>query len=60
VISDARREDFEMLNSGYSSPDELDEKKIIHVSTDRSLDETIQELYKKMIDHHIENRESKG
>ncbi|REL38735.1 phosphotransferase [Rhodohalobacter sp. SW132] len=58
VISDARREDFEMLNSGYSSPDELDEKQIIHVSTDMSLDETIQELYKKMIDHHIEKGSS--
>jgi len=52
-ISDARREDFEMLCSGYSSPDEINENQILHVRTDTSLDETIREMYRKIIDHHI-------
>jgi len=56
VISDARREDFEMLNSGYNSPDEINESEIIHIRTDTSLDETIREIYRKMIDHHIEKK----
>jgi len=56
VISDARREDFEMLDSGYSSPDEIIENEIIHIRTDTSQDETIKELYRKMIDLHIEKK----
>jgi aminoglycoside phosphotransferase family enzyme/predicted kinase len=53
LISDARREDFEMLDSGYSSPDEINESQILHVCTDTSLNETISEMYRKLIDHHI-------
>lgn len=60
VISDARCEDFEMLNSAYRAPDEIDEKRIIHVSTDTPLDDTIQELYRKMVDQHIEKQALKG
>ena len=53
VISDARREDFELLDSGYSSPDEINESQILHVHTDTNLDETIREVYRKIIEHHI-------
>lgn len=59
VISDARREDFDMLNSGYSAPDELDREHLIHVNTDQPFDETIKELYKKMTDRHIETQAPK-
>ena len=56
LISDARREDFKMLDSGYSSPDEINESEILHIRTDTSLDETIREMYRKIIDHHIEKK----
>ncbi|NBC25672.1 MAG: AAA family ATPase [Bacteroidetes bacterium] len=60
VISDARREDFEMLDSGYSAPDELKKENFIQVSTDRPPDETIKDLYRKMIDSHIEKQALHG
>jgi hypothetical protein len=42
-----------MLNSGYSSPDEVNENQILHADTDTTPDETIRELYRKIIEHHI-------
>jgi len=60
VISDARREDFEMLDSGYSAPDELESEQLIQVSTNQPPDETINDLYRKIIDRHIEKQASHG
>lgn len=59
MISDARREDFRMLDSGYSSPDEINESQILHVCTEPSPDETIREMYRKMIDHNIDRKPAK-
>jgi len=56
VISDARLEDFDTLAQSYQSPTEIDEQNLITVSTDQSRENTMDELYKKLIDHHLESQ----
>jgi len=55
-ISDARREDFKTLDSGYSSPDEINQSQILNIRTDTFPEETIREMYRKIIGHHIERK----
>jgi len=50
VVSDARLEDFAMLQERYEEPDEIDVSKIISVPTDSSISETLEKLYKKMVE----------
>ncbi len=54
VISDARVEDFEKLSSIYHFPSEIDERHIIKINTNYSIDKTLGQLYKKIIDQNIE------
>ena len=56
LISDARREDFKTLDSGYSSPDEINQSQILNIRTDTFPEETIREMYRKIIGHHIERK----
>ncbi|PKD42410.1 AAA family ATPase [Rhodohalobacter barkolensis] len=53
TVSDARLEDFEMLTGKYESPKELSESHLISVSTKNRLPETLENLYKKLVDHHL-------
>jgi len=54
VISDARLEDFEMLDSRYRTPEEVGQTHLIKVATDRPLKETVEKLYKTLIDRRSE------
>lgn len=53
VISDARPEDFEKLNAGYENPSELDKQHYIAVNTDQSPEDSVEELFKKMVDLNV-------
>lgn len=53
TISDARLEDFEMLTKRYDKPDEIASDKIIKVDTGKTLSETTDELYQKMIELQV-------
>lgn len=54
VISDARLEDFEKLAASYTSPAEMDSQSFITVHTDQSLEDSLEQLYQKMIDRHLD------
>jgi hypothetical protein len=47
-VSDARLEDFEMLNRSYEPPLELDLQHRITVGTEHSLDATVAETLKAL------------
>lgn len=53
VISDARLEDYTKLQERYEKPDEVEDAKIIRISTDSALPETLQRFYKKLIDRQF-------
>lgn len=55
TISDARLEDFRKLSAGYESPNELTASEILEVTTQNSLHETCEILYKKLADFHLRN-----
>lgn len=50
VVSDARLGDYSMLEARYETPNEVDPQRIINLTTDRKLSETLMDLYRKMID----------
>jgi uncharacterized protein len=52
-VSDARPEDFEKLTGKYESPEEVPERHLISVSTKTHLPETLENLYKILVDHHL-------
>lgn len=54
VISDARLEDFEKLAASYTSPSEMNFHPYITAHTDQPLENSLEQLYKKMIDNHLE------
>ncbi|MEX0769861.1 MAG: AAA family ATPase [Balneolaceae bacterium] len=49
VISDARHEDFEMLDSRYDPPSEINPRHLIRINTDKSKEESIQQLFQKLV-----------
>ncbi len=53
TVSDARLEDFEKLSANYESPKELTDSQLLKISTQNSLPETCEILYKKLADHHL-------
>jgi len=53
IISDARVEDFHMLKERYNAPDEIEAQQKISISTNQPLEETIYELYTKLVDSNI-------
>lgn len=57
VISDARLEDFEMLQQRYQSPDDKEIPHLITVNTDHSKTDTVNELYRKLADRQVEIKE---
>lgn len=54
VVSDARLEDFELLQQRYQSPTKEEINHLITVNTDQPKDETIGELYRKLSDQQVE------
>lgn len=56
VVSDARLEDFGMLQQRYQSPNENEIDHLVMVNTDQSKEETIEELYRKLADRQIERK----
>lgn len=54
VVSDARLEDFEKLIQHYQPPEELSSNKLIGVDTDSSPDESLSQLYHKLIKSNLE------
>lgn len=55
TISDARLEDFEMLTDRYDEPDEIGTDKLVSVDTGKEFSETIEELYRKLVDRQFDN-----
>lgn len=53
VVSDARLEDYTLLKNRYQSPSELDENYYATVSTDQPLQETLLDLYQRLVDKNI-------
>ncbi|MDZ7718613.1 MAG: AAA family ATPase [Balneolaceae bacterium] len=53
IISDARLEDFDTLTAGYEKPLEIDQDHIISIQTAQPGEDTIEQLYRKMIDNHL-------
>lgn len=53
VVSDARLEDFAMLNERYEAPDELGGKSLIRIPTDRPESQTRQSLFKALVDCNL-------
>jgi len=53
VVSDARLEDFGMLDRRYDSPAEIDSSHRIAIDTEGTIDETIEDLYLKLADRHV-------
>ncbi|MDR9365533.1 MAG: AAA family ATPase [Balneolaceae bacterium] len=53
VISDARLEDFETLTAGFQPPKEIDERHLIKIDTEQSPNDSVEQLYKEMIDIHL-------
>lgn len=52
-VSDARLEDFEMLNERFVPPEELEERNYIQVSTDQPVEDSKLEFYKKLVDWNL-------
>jgi aminoglycoside phosphotransferase family enzyme/predicted kinase len=57
IVSDARLEDFEMLDSRYEPPNEIDRRHKIEIDTGKLLTDTIKDLYKKLVDRQIRETE---
>jgi|AntRauTorckE6833_2_1112554.scaffolds.fasta_scaffold04276_2 aminoglycoside phosphotransferase family enzyme/predicted kinase len=53
TISDARLEDFEKLNRYYESPEKIDTEHLIRINTEKSLLETLDQLYRELIKWHL-------
>lgn len=53
VISDARREDFEKIDEKYQAPQELSPHNLIEIDTSQSLEESLDELYQKLIKSNL-------
>lgn len=53
VISDARLEDFEMLNEKYNPPCELAGDRLIEIDSERAVGESTCQLYEKLVARHI-------
>ena len=53
VVSDARLEDFEILNSRYDPPSEIADEQLITVQTDQQVEQTIRTLYFALADRNI-------
>lgn len=56
--SDARLEDFEMLNERFVPPEELDRRNYIRVSTDQPVEDSKLELYNKLVDWNLDGGNS--
>lgn len=54
VISDARLEDFEKLSRNYQSPGEITADNLIRIDTSKSVDESLSELYHKLIERNLD------
>lgn len=53
VVSDARLEDFKNLSRAYESPMEIDESHFLSVSTEQTVNESVNILYKKLINRNL-------
>lgn len=54
VISDARLEDYFMLDKRYKEPDEIGAPNFVDIHTNTPLNETLKQLYKKMVELQFE------
>ena len=57
TVSDARLEDFEMLTEKYEAPTEVNSHHKIEISTGNPLKDTIDSLYKKLVDRQVRGSE---
>ena len=53
-VSDARLEDFEMLTEKYEEPEEIDSNHKIEINTGKPLKDTIDGLYKKLVERQFD------
>lgn len=58
VISDARLEDFEMLDSRYRVPTEIKAAQRITIKTDGELEDTVKRLYLEVAERNVESQNS--
>ena len=56
-VSDARLEDFKMLTEKYEAPTEVNSHHKIEINTGKPLTDTIDSLYKKLVDRQIRDSE---
>lgn len=57
VISDARLEDFEELIQYYQPPKELNSRHLIGIDTEQNLDESLSEIFEKLITENLNRAE---
>lgn len=50
VTSDARAEDFEKISGAYHPPREINPRHLVRIETNRSLPDTVEELFMKLIE----------
>lgn len=53
VVSDARLEDFEMLDRNYEPPTEIDPTLLLQIDTGISLDDSLAKLYHQLTEYHL-------
>lgn len=53
VISDARLEDFDYLSGMYTPPDEVDERRLVRLNTDRPVPETLTGAYRALAEKRL-------
>jgi len=53
TVSDARLEDFEKLTAKYEDPVDLSGSRLIRINTDTQLTETLENLYKQLVDREL-------
>ncbi|MDX1672693.1 MAG: AAA family ATPase [Balneolaceae bacterium] len=55
AVSDARLEDYEMLEERFEPPREIEQ--LLRVNTDCSLEESIHQLYEQLVERHLQQVE---
>lgn len=53
VISDARREDFDMLDNRYNPPEDINPRHLVRIDTDIPIEESMKQLFQILVDHQI-------
>lgn len=55
IVSDARLEDFDVLDSKYQSPDEIDSARLIRINTDKPVEKSLEVLFQTFAQKHSDH-----